>query len=782
MKHLDEKTKKYIKIFWIGLITPLIVLILLFTCISLGWLGYMPTIEELATPQHHLASEVYSADGKIMGTYFIENRNIIEYKDLSPYLTKALIAREDRRFYKHSGIDFLGMMRVLFKTVLLHKKNEGGGSTITQQLAKNLFPRDTSDHYFKSFHIVCTKMKEWAIAIKLEHAYSKEEIIAMYLNVVDFGNESYGIKTAARTYFNKSADALNIEESALLIGMLKSASLFDPKRHPKKALWRRNSVFNKMFEQKYITKLQFDSLKQLPIKIDYQPQSYQAGLATHFREYIRFTMNRNKPLRKNYNNVLSFREDSAKWEDDPLYGWCNKNLKPDGAKYNLYKDGLKIYTTIDSRMQQYAEKSLTEHLAKTLQPAFFKFKKGKKKAPFAGNMSEANIHDRLTIAMRHTDRYRNLKNNGFSEKEIEDNFNETTDMRVFTWKGIRDTIMTPWDSIRYSKFYLRASFMAMDPHTGFIKAYVGGPDIRYFKYDGVMMQKRQVGSTIKPFLYTVAIKEGFKPCDLAWNSPVTFKLADGSLYTPQNDETTIYDGKRVTLTWGLSHSVNNIAAYLFQQFKYQPLVDLLRGLGIKSEIPDVPSICLGTPELSMYELVGAYSVFANQGVYTHPICINRIEDKNGNVLAAFTSKKVEIINETVAYTMLQMLTDVVRNGTAMRLPSTYHLKNEIGGKTGTTQNQSDGWFVGVTPDLVAGAWVGGDEPSIHFDRMSEGQGASMALPIFGLFMQKVYADQSIQLSQKPFEKPEGYNISISCPMPEVDQEAKKEYLQDDFNW
>jgi penicillin-binding protein 1A len=491
-------------------------------------------------------------------------------------------------------------------------------------------------------------------------------------------------------------------------------------------------------------------------------------------------MNRHEPVRKNYKNYLSYQEDSAKWNDDPLYGWCNKNLKPDGTKFNLYKDGLKIYTTIDSRMQQYAEKSLTDHLSKTLQPAFFRVKKGKKKAPYASNLSDASIRERLIIAMRHSDRFRNMKNSGFAEKEIEANFNEATEMRVFTWKGVRDTTMSPWDSIRYSKSYLRASFMAMDPHNGHIKAYVGGPDIRYFRYDGVMMQRRQVGSTIKPFLYTVALKEGYTPCDLIWNSPVTFKLANGSLYIPQNDEPTIYDGKRITLTWGLSHSVNNTAAYLFQQFKYQPFVDLLRGLGIKSEIPDVPSIFLGTPEFSVCELVAAYSVFPNKGFYTHPIFITKIEDKNGNLLSSFTSKHVEIINETVAYTMTQMLADVVRNGTAMRIPSIYHLKNEIGGKTGTTQNQSDGWFVGVTPDLVAGAWVGGDEPSIHFDRMSEGQGASMALPIFGLFMQKVYADQTLNLSQKPFEKPDGYAIGFDCPMSEVDKEANKEYLEDDF--
>ncbi len=777
MTQQDEKTRKYLKIFWITFLTPVLLLILIFIGISLGWFGYMPTVEEIANPQRHLASEVYSSDGKIMGTYFIENRNTVEYKDLSPYLVQALISREDHRFYKHSGIDFWGLMRVICKTVIGGNKDAGGGSTITQQLAKNLFPRDTAQHAFRYIITTITKFKEWIIAVRLEHRYTKEEIITMYLNVVDFGNQSTGIKTAARTYFNKTPNALNIEEAALLIGMLKSAAEFNPRQHPKRAISRRNNVLAKMLEHKRLTKLKFDSLKEVPIKLNYQSQNYQAGLATYLREYIRYTMNRKKPLADDYANVNSFKEDSAKWTDDPVYGWCNKNLKPDGSKYNLYKDGLRIYTTIDSRMQAYAERSLAEHLSKTVQPAFFRVKKGKKKAPFAGNLSDAYIHERLMTAMRHSERYRCLKNDGLSEKEIEQNFKEETDMQVFTWKGVKDTTMSPWDSIRYSKFYLRASFMAMDPHTGFIKAYVGGPDIRFFRYDGVMLQKRQVGSTIKPFLYTVAIKEGNKPCDLVWNNPVTFKLYNNSLYTPQNDESTIYDGKRVTLTWGLSHSVNNVAAYLLQQYQYQPLIDLLRGLGIKSDIPEVPSLCLGIPELSVSELVGAYSVFPNKGIYTQPIFITKIEDKNGNELTSCYSKKTEIINEQTAYTMLQMLKDVVKNGTAMRIPATYGLKNEIGGKTGTTQNQSDGWFVGVTPDLVAGTWVGGDEPSIHFDRMSEGQGASMALPIFGLFMQKVYADKSINLSQSPFEKPEGYQVD-NCPIDEIDQEAKKEYLQD----
>lgn len=780
MKPLNDKHKKYLRVLVIVTFAPLILFLLLLLAISFGWFGEMPTVVDLETPQRSNASEVFSGDGKMVGTYYIENRNDIEYKDLSPYLVEALVAREDHRFYKHSGVDFVGLMRVLGKTVLLAKKGEGGGSTITQQLARNLFPRDTSEHFFQAGHMFTTKLKEWVIAIKLERKYSKDEIIAMYLNTVYFGNQAYGIKTGARTYFNKLPDALTIEQAALLIGVLKGTSLYDPKRNPKRALARRNSVLSKMHEHNYLSGKRLDSLKALPIKLDFHPQVYVAGLATYLREYIRVTMNRTQPLRREYSSALAYSEDSAKWADDPLFGWCNKNLKPDGSKYNLYKDGLKIYTTIDSRMQQYAEWAVTTHLSKTLQPAFFKVKKGMKKAPFANNLSDAAVAERMKIAMEHSEKYRSLRNEGLSKREILANFKRKTDMRIFTWKGFRDTILSPMDSIRNAKFYLKASFMAVDPHTGYVKAYVGGPDIRFFKYDGVMKQRRQIGSTIKPFLYTVALNDGYKPCDLVWNLPVTFKLYGNNFYTPKNDEVTPYDGKEVTLMWGLGHSVNNVAAYLLQQFQYQPVVDILRHAGVKSTLEEVPSFCLGISEFTVNEVVGAYTIFSNHGMYSQPMVVSHIEDKHGNLLTSFASKNNEVISAQTAYGMLQMLMGVVKNGTAARIPMVYNLRNEIGGKTGTTQNQSDGWFVGVTPDLVAGAWVGGDEPSIHFDRMSEGQGSSMALPIFALFMQKAYADKTLHLSQEPFEKPEGFDENTDCPTNKITEEPEASYLEDDF--
>lgn len=782
MKNLNDQQKKYLKIFWIIFLTPILFFVLLFSFISFGWLGFMPTFEDLENPDRNLASEVYSADGKIIGTYFYENRNTVEYKDLSPYIVQALIAREDQRFNKHSGIDGIGLSRVMVKTILAGNKSEGGGSTITQQLAKNLFPRDSSERrlgVFKKMNLALNKFKEWVISVKLERNYSKEEIITMYLNTVPFGSEAYGIKTASRTYFNKPPDSLKIEEAALMVAMLKGTTLYNPKRNPERALQRRNGVIAKMYEQRYINKFQLDSLIQVPIKLNYQGQGHEAGLATYMREFIRYTMNRSKPNRGNYSKERTYREDSIRWVEDALYGWFSKNPKPDGSQYNLYKDGLKIYTTIDSRMQEYAEFALKEHLSKTIQPAFNKSKKGKRNAPYESAMSESDFHDRMNLAMRSSPRYRNMKNNGYSESEIKHSFNEKSDMRVFSWKGDIDTSMTPMDSIRYYKFILHASFMAVDPHTGYIKAYVGGADIRNFGYDGVMVQTRHVGSTIKPFLYTLAMNEGYTPCTKVWNVPVTFPMGD-TTYTPKNAETTPYDGQLVTLKWGLAMSVNNISAYLIKQFGPQTLVDLLHKVGMKRNIDAVPSLCLGTTELSLNELVGAYTAFANKGVYTQPIFVTKIEDKNGNQLSAFSPQQVEAINEQTAYLMLQMLIGVVRNGTASRIPSTYNLRNEIGGKTGTTQKQSDGWFVGVTPDLVAGAWVGGDEQLIHFDRLTEGQGSHVALPIFGIFMQKVYADKRINLNAGPFERPAGFSANFDCPMTDVSAEKKNQYRQEDF--
>ena len=676
------------------------------------------------------------------------------------------------------------------KTILLGKKSQGGGSTITQQLAKNLYTRqnqfkhDTTSYKLRiigKIVLAVTKFKEWVIAVKLERNYSKDEIITMYFNTVPFGSEAYGIKAATRAYFNKSPDSLKVEEAALLVAMLKGNTLFNPNRNPEKALQGRNVVLSKLYDHDFINKAQYDSLIQVPIKLDYQSQSHDAGLATYLREYIRKTMNRSKPQRQNYLMYKDYKTDSLRWAEDPIYGWCNKNLKPDGTPYNLYKDGLKIYTTINARMQEYAETSLREHLSKTVQPNFFLEKKQKgnrKNAPFSNDkiFTEEFIKSRMIVAMHQTARYRNLRNAGYSDKEILKNFKTPTEMRVFSWKGDIDTTMSPWDSIRYYKFYMRASFMAVDPHTGYIKAYVGGPDYRYFQYDGVMDQKRQVGSTIKPFLYTLAMKEGLTPCTKILNSPITFEVQD-TIWRPKNASDTKYDGKEVPLWWGLANSVNYISARLIDKFNPQSMVDVIRKMGVKSDLPAVPSLCVGVAELSLYELVGAYTTFPNKGVYTQPIFINRIEDKNGNLLTSCLPQKIEAINEHTAYIMIKMLEQVAIRGTAARLRYKYNLTN-IGGKTGTTDNNSDGWFVGITPNLVGGAWVGGEEPGIHFDNMKLGEGAAVALPIFAEFMKKVYADPKLKFSNDPFEPPAGFSVSFDCPVSSAGDEVQKSYIQE----
>lgn len=788
MENLSDKQKKYLKNFWIIFLSPVILFFLIIFLVSMGWIGgEMPSFEVLDNPTKNLASEVYSDDGKILGTFYQdENRNNVEYKDLSPYLVQALIAREDHRFNKHSGVDGMGLLRVIGKTIMLGNKGQGGGSTITQQLAKNLFQRDTANKsgFSRKTALALSKFREWVIAVKLERNYSKEEIISMYLNTVSFSATAYGIKAASREFFNKGPDSLKMEEAAMLVAMLKANTKFSPVRNPERAMFRRNDVLDKMREHDYISKQQYDSLEKLPIKLDYHSQGHDAGLATYMREYLRNIMSKPKPNRSEYSIYKNYVNDSLRWAEDALYGWCNKNLKPDGSKYNLYKDGLKIHTTINSRMQDYAEQSVREHLSNTVQPAFFKKKKGSKKAPYVRTFSDEDIRKSLTNAMKQSDRYRRLRNAGYSDKEILDNFKTPADMRVFSWKGDIDTTLTPWDSLRYYKFYLRSSFMAVDPHTGYIKAYVGGPDYRYFKYDGAMVQKRQVGSTIKPFLYTIAMQEGYTPCDKVLNSAVTFKTPTSdnpdSTWTPKNSGPTNYDEKMVTLQWGLAFSVNYISAYLISKFKPQPLVELVKKAGIKSEVLPVPALCLGVPELSLYELIGAYTIFPNKGVYTQPILVSRIEDKNGNLLTAVQPQKAEVISEHTAYLMLQMLKGVVRSGTASRLVSTYGLNNEIGGKTGTTQKQSDGWFVGVTPDLIGATWVGGDEPSIHFDDLGEGGGSAMALPIFGLFMKKVYADKKLSLNQGPFERPAGFNVDFNCSMRDSEEAAQKEFLKDPF--
>jgi penicillin-binding protein 1A len=758
----DEK--KYIKGFWIIILSPFALLFLILLLTGTGLLGFMPTFEDLENPRSSLASEVISDDGALLGKYFFVNRSYVSFDELSPNAVNALIATEDIRFYKHTGVDLRGLGRVFFKTILLGSNSSGGGSTITQQLAKNLFPRDTtSNHSFitRKGTLALSKFKEWITAVKLERNYTKEEILSMYLNTVPFGGNAYGIKSASKIFFNVEPKDLKIEQAALLIGLLKAPTAYSPVLNPERSLTRRNVVLKQMNKYHFITDEQYDSLCRLPIRLNYKPQDHNDGIATYYRELLRIIMSAEKPERGNYYSDDQYSEDSLEWATNPLYGWCNKNRKPDGTIYNLYKDGLKIYTTIDSRLQALAEKAMQQHLMGSVNPAFLKEKKGRKNGPFASNLPDKEVKQLLESSMKRTDRYRALKKDGVSEEEIDQNFHKRIKMRILTLKGEKDTVMSPWDSIRYYKYFLRASLMSMDPHTGYIRAYVGGPNFKYFKYDQVKLGRRQVGSTIKPFLYTLAMQEGYSPCQLVPNLPVTFEVGD-TTWTPKNSGKTKHDGEMVTLKWGLANSVNYISAWLMQRFNPLSMIDVMRKMGITGKIDAVPSLLLGTPDISLYEMTAAYCTFADKGVYTKPLMVTRIEDKTGNVIATFKPNRVEALNEKTAYLMINLMEGVINGGTGSRVRYMYGLTNPIAGKTGTTQNHSDGWFIGVTPSLVTGVWVGGEDRSIHFDNLSMGQGASMALPIWGIYMKSVYADPKIGLYNGDFERPSGVIVDTNC--------------------
>lgn len=766
MKLNDPATiQKFKTWFWGALAFGFLLVVTIFILIGLEFFGPLPTFKELENPKSNVASEVISDDNIVLGNIYKEYRSFVDYNEISPNVINALIATEDVRFHNHSGIDFKGLGRVMFKTVLFAQRSAGGGSTITQQLAKNLFPRDISGKQnvlVRTAKLVISKFKEWITAVKLERNYTKEEIAAMYLNVVEFGSNSFGIKAAAKTFFDTTPDSLSIEQAALLVGVVNAPTRYSPVRNPENAKHRRNVVLGQMRKYGYITQQQFDSISQLPIVLKYKSQDHNQGTATYFREMLRLFITASKPNPKRYWSHQMYHEDSLLWETNPLYGWCNKNTKPDGTPYNVYTDGLKIYTTVNSRMQRYAEEALAEHLKNDLQPALDKEIKARGGKIFYDITPEQADHI-IYMAMRQTQRYRGLVASGASRDSIMVNFNEKIPMRVFSWKGERDTIMSPLDSIRYYKRFLRSSFMAMDPHNGHVKAYVGGPDFKHFKYDMVRQGKRQVGSTIKPFLYTLAMQEGYSPCTKVPNVTQTFVVGD-TIWTPKNSGSTKYDGQMVTLKWGLSNSVNNISAWVMKQFAPSAVVEMIHQLGIKSYIEPVPSIILGTFEFSLYEMVGAYGTYVNKGVQVEPIFVTRIEDKNGNVLATFNTKKNEAISEQTAYLMINLLESVVNQGTGVRLRYKFQLPGRMGGKTGTTQNHSDGWFMGVTPNLVAGVWTGAEDRSVHFENLALGQGANMALPVFGLFMQKVYADTSLGISptddwQKPLLPG---NVRINC--------------------
>ena len=762
----DKKFRKNIIWFWVIISLPAVFLLTLFILISAHRLGPLPSFEELENPDNSLAAEVFSEDNAVLGKFYIQNRTWTEYEDISPYVIDALIATEDIRFYRHSGIDFRGLARVLVKTIMLGQ-NTGGGSTITQQLAKNLFlPRDLSNDpaVVRAAKLSIAKFKEWQTAVKLEKSYTKEEIITMYLNVFDFIYNAVGINSAARIYFNTTPDSLNIEQSAMLVGMLKNSVAYNPLRNEEGAVRRRNVVISQMERYGYISRQVADSVSQLPLGIDLREDSHNTGLATYFREYIRATMNSKEPDRKNFWSDDGYQEALWRWENDPLYGWCHKNLKPDGTPYNLYRDGLRIYSTLNSKMQAYAEESVAEHLSKNLQPVFDKRAKNYRNPPYSNDLTSSEVKQIMDRSVRQSDRYQSMRRGGVPEDSITLAFNTPVPMKLFSWTGEIDTVMTPLDSIRYYKFFVRSSFMAMDPHTGHVKAYVGGPDFRFFKYDAVTQQKKQVGSTIKPFLYTLAMQDGLSPCYEVENVERSFELPGDSVpWRPRSSGPEEYHGKMVTLKWGLAQSENYISAWLMKQFSPQAVVDLMHRMGIRSFIDPVPSIFLGTSDLSVEEMVAAYGTFANKGVHTRPLYVTRIEDRNGNVISTFTPFIDEVISEEDAYLMTTLLQGVVNSGTGLRLRGTYKLTNTMGGKTGTTQNHSNGWYMGVMPDLVAGVWTGWEDQAIHFEDLTMGQGANMALPVFGLFMQKLLADKDFAaFGEGNFEAPSGFNVELDC--------------------
>ena len=747
--------KKVLIWFWSIFALGLASIILIFWLITKGALGYLPPLDELQNPKNKFATEVISSDMQLLGRYYRqENRVGVNYEDISPNMINALIATEDARFYNHTGIDFKSLFRAIIKM-----GRAGGGSTITQQLAKQLWSPRANNIFERALQ----KPIEWVIATKLERLYSKEEILTMYLNQFDFLYNAVGIKSAAQVYFSTTPDQLRIEEAAMLVGMCKNPSMYNPRRRPERALNRRNTVLDQMCKYGYLSSQECDSLQALPVDIKYQSVDHKQGLAPYFREYLRQILTAKEPKKSNYSewNAHQYDIDMRLWRENPLYGFCNKNHKPDGTPYDLYHDGLRIYTTIDSRMQKYAEEAVSEHM-QDLQKSFFREKRKKSYAPFSKDLTEEDIDGIMNRSMRQTDRYRGLKKQGMNENDIRKVFNTPVAMHVFSYDGLIDTTMTPMDSIRWNKHFLRCGFMSMDAHSGAVKAYVGGPNFAHFQYDMVTTGRRQVGSTIKPYLFTLAMDEGMWPCDSTVNDSITLIDGNGVAWTPRDDHHA-NQGEMVTLNWGLEKSSNWITAYLMSLFTPEQLVRMMRSFGIEGPLEPVVSLCLGPCEVSVQEMVDAYTTFPNKGIRVEPMYVTRIEDNNGNVLATFVPKTHEIINETTSYKMIYMLRNVMDHGTGVRARFRYGLKAPMGGKTGTSQNHSDGWFVGFTPSLVSGVWVGGEDRSIHFDNMSAGQGANMALPIWAIYMQKVYADEELGYSvEEQFDVPEWFDAEAGC--------------------
>ena len=791
---MTEATKKKIsKWFWILVISPFALLMFL---VLLVWMfADIPSFAELENPDNKLATQIIAEDGEILTTFHIENRTYVSYDELSENLVHAAVATEDVRFYRHSGIDFIGLGRVLFKTILLSNSSQGGGSTITQQLAKTLYPRAEMEKKIPGiYHIkmVWTKLKEWITAVKLERDYTKDEIMTMYLNSIFFGSGAYGVRAASETFFGKHPSELTIEESAMLVGMVNKPTRYNPALNPDKALVRRNFVIGQMEKAGYFddqakaagvkTTAFRDSIRQIPIELNYQVQDHNSGHAPYFRDMVRRVMSAKKPKRSSYSVPEDYTADSLAWATDDLYGWLEKNKKADGTPYDLDRDGLRIYTTINYKMQKYAEEAVQERM-RDLQADFRKDLRHKTNKPFSNDI-DAPTRDRLMQqARKWSDRYRVLKKKGLNDSQIFKTFSEPVNMRVFAYnkKGYIDTTMTPDDSIRYYKSILRTAFVAMEPGTGHVKAYVGGPDYRYFKYDNVRQGKRQVGSTIKPFLYTLAMQEGLTPCTKVTNVPVTFLTPGGETWTPRSIDKEEWIGKTVTLKWGLTNSSNNISAFLMKQYGPEAMADMMKRMGIQSHVDEVPSLCVGPADLTLWEMVAAYNTFPSRGVYVTPLFVTRIEDRQGNVLSEFTNRKREAIAESTAYLMVNLMEGVVQGGTASRLRYRYNLTGEIAGKTGTTNDNSDGWFIGYTPTLVAGVWTGAEDRQVHFQSITYGQGAHMSLPTWGIFMKKVLADGTLGISADDrFVAPAGEFSGLDCTggdndASEVYQSKEEEY-------
>ncbi len=777
-------TSKVIVWLWIVALIPALTLITMLTLTGMGLFGRLPSFEELENPKSNIATEIYSQEGRIIGTFFIENRSYMQYDELFssdstlnitlqgdcvPPVVAALISTEDERFRTHGGVDIPSLFRVGVKTIAMQNASQGGGSTITQQLAKNLFPRDTSrgdSRAVKMGKLVVSKFKEWITASRLEYNYTKEEIATMYLNTVEYGSNAFGIKSASQVFFNKLPSELSIQEAAILIGVVNAPTRYSPVSNPKSSLSRRNTVLSRMAKSGAITQELCDSLSALPISLDYTPISNNMGQATYFREMLRITMNAKRPERKQYSNRWDYAQAVKEYDENPIYGWCLKNKKADGTPYNIYRDGLKIYTTINADMQQYAEEAVMQQMQRTIQP-----------------MMDAQVQRNGTIfvdaepeleemiirnAVRYSARYINMLRAGHSSDDILESFDKKRDMRLYTYNGVRDTLLTPRDSILHQKAMMRASFVAIDPHTGGVRAYVGGTNFRYYKYDMAKQGKRQMGSTIKPFIYTFAIDHlGYTPCTKVPNLPVTIESVNGTPWSPKEAGNVIYDGTPHTLSWGLSKSRNNYSTWIMKQAK-QPraVADFIHNLGIRSYIDPVPALCLGVAESNVYEMVSAYTTFVNEGVHIDPIFVTRIEDRQGNLISTFTPKSQDAISVRTAYTMLTMLQDIVKTGTSVRLNWAYNMHGvEVGGKTGTSQKNRDAWFMCVTPRLVMGAWVGGEDQVVHLE--SRGEGSVMALPIVGEFLNRVYKNKELGLSKKDKFKRPANMVEFDCS--EIDE-------------